>query len=119
MINQFNFELLIYLLIGLSGIIAFTSWGVFLLLNKYFGNKRKLKIHFHSYKEDGSRQVSIQEVDREKYFNFSQRELKKARKYIKYAIQNNKLNLGTTLEQQNEVIEEAIEEAIEEEREKG
>ena len=98
-------DLFLFFVVGLSGVIAFTIWGLTKLWKKRRIKARQMSLRFHYIKDDGSTGVMVKEVDSKDYFNFSPKELKKARKYVQEAIKSGKLELGTTLEQSNQLVE--------------
>ena len=97
-------ELFIFWAIGTCGILAFTAWGLTRLIKKRMISKRRMVIKFHSQGSDGKVKVTEVPVDCKDYFNISPKDLKCARKYVREAIKNGELKIGTTLEQSYEFI---------------
>ena len=98
-------DLFLFFVVGLSGVIAFTIWGLTRLWKKHKIKRGKMSIRFHYTNPDGKTAVTVKEINHEEYFNFSQKDLKNARKYLQDAIEDGKLSLETTLEQSNQLIE--------------
>lgn len=96
-------SLFIFFVVGLSGILAFTIWGLTQLVKKRRMRKRRTVIRFHQTQPDGTVKITEKTVDYKDYFNFSQKEFEQAQKYVAEAIKNNEFKLGTTLEQQTDL----------------
>ena len=94
-----------FFIVGLSGFLAFTAWGLTRLFKKRRIKKRKMVVKFHHQDENGQIVFTEVEVDYKDYFNFSKKDLEGAREYVAKAIKNGKLELGSTLEESNELIE--------------
>lgn len=67
--------------------------------------RKKLSIRLHSTGPNGETVITETYVDYGDYFNFSKKDFSGAREYVKEAIKNGNLELFTTLEQSNELIQ--------------
>jgi len=102
-------SLMIFLIVGLSGVLAFTFWGLTELVRKYRMKKRRMVVRFHTF-ENGKIKVTERPVDSGEFFNCSPKQIKKAKEYLDEAIKNGDFKLGTTLEQQTDLAKELTEE---------
>lgn len=107
-------ELILFWAVGVCGVLVFAIWGMTKLIEKRKISKGKMVIKFHYQDPNGKLKVTDVTINRKDYFNVSQKDLDRARKYVQEAIENGELKLGTTLEQSCELIKEEREKDEEE-----